>query len=137
MKTQDAKQIPLSQFLTALGHAPVKEVHGEKWYISPFRQEATASFKLSADQRAWYDHGRGHGGNILDLTMQLFNVSLVDALREIERLVGSPTIRAAAAGQYSLLERGKPTAGINPAPGRTTVAEVLQERKSIKQDTQV
>jgi Toprim-like/CHC2 zinc finger len=133
MKTQEAKRIPISQFLAALGHAPVKEGHGEKWYFSPFREETTASFKLSADERAWYDHGVGAGGNILDLAMQLFNVSLVDALHEIERLVGSPTLRAAAAGQYSLLERDKPLAGIDPAPVLNTPV-MAQEGQSKRGD---
>src|SRR4051794_30369158 len=111
MNIQDAKRIPIAELLAALGHTPVRESNGEKWYRSPFRQENTASFKLSADQRAFYDHGLGKGGNILDFAMIYFHAPLTEALREIERVVGAPAHRAAAAGgQYSLLPEAAPAA---------------------------
>lgn len=131
MNAQEAKRIPLSDLLAALGHTPAFERGGEKWYLSPFRKESTASFKLSRDERAFYDHGAGLGGNILDLTMQLYGVSVGDALRQIERLVGSPTYRAAAAGQYSLLERAAPVSGTDPAaaPNTSITAEEPQQSR--------
>lgn len=134
MRTQDAKLIPIPELLAALGHAPVKESNGEKWYLSPFRQEKTASFQVSADQRAFNDHGDGgKSGNILDFAMFYFHCTLSEALREIERLVGAPAHRAAAAsGQYSLLERVMPVAGANPAPALNTpvIAQEGQSRRS-------
>lgn len=126
--------IPIPELLAALGHAPVKESNGEKWYLSPFREEKTASFQVSADGRAFNDHGDGgKSGNILDFAMFYFHCTLSEALREIERLVGAPAHRAAAAsGQYSLLERVTPPAGTNPAPApnASVIAQEGQSRRS-------
>ena len=98
MNTYQAKRIPLRELLTALGHAPQKEAKGELWYLSPFRQESTPSFKVCATGNAWYDFGLGKGGNILDLAMQLFKVSNVPAaLSELERCMGSPVSKASPA----------------------------------------
>lgn len=98
MSIKDAKSIPLDEFLKRLGFLPDKEVRGEPWYRSPFRNENTPSFKLSPDRMAWYDHGDGIGGNIIDLAFQLIGQeSVPDALQFIEKTVGSgysiPTIR--------------------------------------------
>lgn len=91
-------------------------MQGEPWYHSPFRQENTPSFKLTVDRKAFFDHGLGKGGNILDFAMLYFQSSLSEALREIERVMGSPTRRAAAqGGQYSLLPDAAPAAR-TPSP---------------------
>ena len=112
MQAEAAKAIPLSRLLSALGHEPVRAHGRELWYISPFRTENTASFKLSADQKAWYDHGLGQGGNIIDLAMLMFATDVSGALREIERHVRySPT-------QTTLPLLGETAA---PAPASVTV----------------
>ena len=66
-----AKAIPLDELLLTIGCHPTKQQGGRKWYRSPFRLETTASFVLSKDNRAWFDHGIGEGGNIIDLAMRL------------------------------------------------------------------
>ena len=70
MRSNQAKQIPISKLLERLGIHPEKEMNNELWYCSPFRHETKASFKLSKDRRAWFDHGSGQGGNIFDFVMQ-------------------------------------------------------------------
>ncbi len=42
------------------------------WYLSPLRQEHTASFKVETTLNCWYDFGLGKGGNIIDLASDLF-----------------------------------------------------------------
>ncbi|MCE7073704.1 toprim domain-containing protein [Dyadobacter sp. CY327] len=98
MKISEAKQIPLDEFLENLGHVCVRETSNTKWYNSPFRNELTASFKLSPDKTAWYDHGVGEGGNIFNLIFKMNgDISVPDALKFIEKTVGSgytiPTIK--------------------------------------------
>ncbi|WP_138485387.1 hypothetical protein [Dyadobacter bucti] len=98
MKISDAKNIPIDDFLESLGHACTKEVGGRKWYKRPYGNENTASFVLSVDKNAWYDHGEGVGGNILDLAIKYANIAgISEALKFIENTVGSgyiiPTIR--------------------------------------------
>ena len=88
MNIAQAKLIVIPTLLEWLGYVPVRERHGELWYASPFRQETEPSFKLSRDGKAWYDHGAGTGGNILDFAMAYFQTDVSGALRELERLQG-------------------------------------------------
>ena len=89
MRYQDAKQIPMSHLLVALGHQPAKQAGGEYWYVSPLRKEKDASFKLSRDEKAWYDHGLGQGGNILDFVMAYYHLSTVSqALGKLDGVAG-------------------------------------------------
>lgn len=89
MRTQDAKQIPLPQLLSALGHEPVKDAHGELWYRSPLRQEEEASFKTDTTQKLWYDFGLSKGGNIIDFAFAYFQASSVsEALQRLDEVMG-------------------------------------------------
>lgn len=93
MDIATAKTIPLDEFLLAAGHQPAKISGGCKFYRAPYRTENHPSFKLSPDATAWYDHGLGQGGNIIDLAMHLGpcqNVS--DALAYIQALIGRTTV---------------------------------------------
>lgn len=69
---KEIKSIPLATFLSQLGHTPVKTQGNRLWYKSPFRQEATASFKVQTDLNCWYDFGLGRGGNIIDLAAEFY-----------------------------------------------------------------
>lgn len=82
MKTEQAKQISLIDLLSFLGHAPksVKKNGNEFWFISPFRDEKTASFKVKKDDNIWFDHGQGKGGNIFDFVMLFKNIDFKAAL---------------------------------------------------------
>lgn len=98
MNVKDAKSIPLDEFLENLGHACAKMSGGRKWYRAPYREENTPSFVLTKDRFAWYDHGEGRGGSIIELAMRCGDLRDVsDALSYIERTVGKgyaiPTIR--------------------------------------------
>jgi hypothetical protein len=98
MDIKTAKAIPIDQFLQRLGHEPAKLINGCQWYRSPTRNEKTPSFKLTPDTTAWYDHGTGEGGNILDLayrihsglplTAKLAGEQLNQALTFIENAMG-------------------------------------------------
>ncbi|WP_461136947.1 hypothetical protein, partial [Spirosoma lituiforme] len=70
-----------------LGYEVAKQQGGRKWYR--YRNEKTASFVLSKDGLAWFDHGTGKGGNIIDLAMMEAGTDSVhDALQFIEKTVG-------------------------------------------------
>lgn len=90
MNIEQAKSILLDDFLENLGHACAKTIGGRKWYLAPYRNERTPSFVLTRDRYAWYDHGEGRGGGIIELAMrhgELDDVS--SALRYIEQTVGT------------------------------------------------
>ena len=61
-----AKQLDLVDYLASLGHHPQKIRNQDYWYLSPLRDEKTASFKVNRHHNVWFDHGVGQGGNLLD-----------------------------------------------------------------------
>ena len=83
MNTSTAKQIPIVELLTRLNLQPKKQGR-DFWYISPFHNEKTPSFKVDTVKNLWYDHSIGIGGNIIDLTMKLFAVDVSSALKRLE-----------------------------------------------------
>lgn len=89
MNTYQAKRIPLGELLSRLGYAPHHTAKGEVWYLSPFRTEADASFKINTERNIWYDFGAGEGGNVLDFAMKYYRVGTIrEALRALEELEG-------------------------------------------------
>ena len=80
MNIQEIKMIKLQDFLASLGYTPTKQQGNKLWYISPFRQESHASFKVNTERNQWYDFGIGKGGNIIDLADQLYKSSDVSYL---------------------------------------------------------
>ncbi|OLY95611.1 CHC2 zinc finger [Cnuella takakiae] len=85
MRSDQAKKIPLFDLLAKLGYHPAAtHSNGDVWYLSPFRQEKTASFKINVNQNVWFDHGEGVGGNILDFVMHLEKTDVRGALHFLE-----------------------------------------------------
>lgn len=81
MNTQEAKQIPITDLLAAIGAQPKhsRKNGDEIWYLSPFRDgETKPSFKITVSFNSWYDFGLGgmwhdgskSGGNVIDFAMQ-------------------------------------------------------------------
>ena len=86
MNIKEIKQIKLQDFLTAMGCKPVKQYGVNLMYLSPFRTEKHASFKINTELNLWYDFGISRGGNIIDLVELLYNSSDVSYLiHQIER----------------------------------------------------
>lgn len=96
------KAHPIPDLLAQLGHHPVKERHGEQWYLSPFREETDASFKVSRDGRLWYDFGEGVGGDIISFVCQYFDMNKREALMELERRFGEISATDAAPSPAAL-----------------------------------
>lgn len=72
MTIQEAKQISIADYLQSLGYTPIKQQGESLWYISPFRQEKEASFKVNVNRNLWFDYGLGKGGNIIALAQELY-----------------------------------------------------------------
>lgn len=90
MNIQEIKTIKLQDLLASLGYTPTKQQGNKLWYLSPFRQESHASFKVNTDRNQWYDFGIGKGGNIIDLAELLYKSSDVSYLiHKIEHNVSS------------------------------------------------
>ena len=90
MNIKEIKQIKLQDFLASMGCKPVKQYGVNLMYLSPFRTEKHASFKINTEINQWYDFGIGRGGNIIDLAELLYKSSDVSYLiHQIERNVPS------------------------------------------------
>lgn len=72
MNIEEAKRIPIADYLHSLGYSPVKQQGANLWYKSPFRKEHEASFKVNTERNLWYDYGAGKGGNIIALAQELY-----------------------------------------------------------------
>jgi len=108
MTAADAKKIPITLILGE----PARTQGGAAWYFAPWRDEKTPSLRVDLAKNLWYDHGAGAGGTIIDLVVRLKNISVKEALREIE---------AAAGGSASF--------SFSPAPPLAPSPEKIEERK--------
>ncbi|CAA9194895.1 hypothetical protein FLA105534_00380 [Flavobacterium bizetiae] len=77
---EEVKAMDMVSYLSVLGYEPSKISNDEYWYLSPLRNERTASFKINRSINRWYDHGMGKGGSLIDFGMQYFNCSFGDFL---------------------------------------------------------
>ncbi|WP_286399692.1 toprim domain-containing protein [Myroides odoratimimus] len=84
MTCNEAKKISLVSILDKIGAKKIKQNNREVWYLSPFRNETTASFKIDLLKNIWFDHGEGKGGNVLDFLMRYYNCDLKEALRILD-----------------------------------------------------
>lgn len=75
-----AREYSIEKALAKLGYFPSRKTEKEAWYLSPFRSENQASFKVSLVLNRWYDHGLGKGGNVIDLISQLKKYSIPQVL---------------------------------------------------------
>ena len=89
MNCKQAKEIPIQDFLEAMGFTPARTNRNGLWYHSPLLGEGedrTPSFQVSPDGRGFYDWSCGAKGNILDLAMLMLGTRNVpEALRFIEK----------------------------------------------------
>lgn len=79
----EAKQIDLVDYLASLGYHPQKIRNGDYWYLSPLRNEDTASFKVNRKLNVWYDHASGKGGDLVNFGTQYFNCTVSDFLKRL------------------------------------------------------
>ncbi|GBF21142.1 MULTISPECIES: toprim domain-containing protein [Arenibacter] len=75
-----ARAVCIVKTMAKAGHFPRRETKKEAWFLSPFRPETHASFKVSKIKNLWFDHGSGFGGNTPDLVVRLYDCRLLDAL---------------------------------------------------------
>ncbi len=72
MDIETARRIALDGFLESLGYSPVRRRGNVLWYLSPLREERTASFKVDTGLNCWYDFGLGRGGGVMALARELY-----------------------------------------------------------------
>ena len=84
MTLHNIKRLSIREYLGAKGIKPQSERGNRAMYLSPFREERTASFSVNHDENVWYDHGIGEGGSIIDLVARMERCSVGEAIRRLE-----------------------------------------------------
>ncbi|MBU2060818.1 MAG: toprim domain-containing protein [Bacteroidetes bacterium] len=84
MNIAQARDISIVEILQNLGYEHISTNGKESWYLSPFRSENSASFKLNLKLNRWYDHGEQIGGNVVDLIVKLKKFTVSEALKYLQ-----------------------------------------------------
>jgi len=84
MNCKKAKEISLALILKKINATEKKKIKNQIWYLSPFRNEHDASFKIDIIKNLWYDFGLGRGGNVLDFVMLYYKCNIKEALNILD-----------------------------------------------------
>ena len=83
MNCAEANQIDMVDYLVILGYKPQKVRRNDYWFLSPFRNEKNASFKVERSKNVWFDHGIGEGGTLINFVMRLHQCDVSESLRKL------------------------------------------------------
>ena len=83
LSCEEAREIDSVDYLASLGYKPQKHRGADYWYLSPLRDEKTASFKVNRHKNLWYDHGTGQGGDIIVFGTRYFKSSVSEFLNRL------------------------------------------------------
>ena len=72
----DIRNIPLTEFMAALGEKPVKSFENMKLYYAPQRDDPEPMLAVDTNTNRWYDHATDHSGDIVDLAALKMNPNL-------------------------------------------------------------
>ncbi|RFZ92938.1 DNA primase [Mucilaginibacter conchicola] len=89
------KDIDLNLFLGVEGFEPVarKKNDTDWWYLSPLRNEKTASFHVDLLRNEWYDFGLGAGGNPLDFFLRYYTGDIPEVLEILNHNYSTHTLQ--------------------------------------------
>ena len=96
MNIEQAKGIAMSEIMEKIGHLPAKKKAADIWYLSPFRNEKTASFHVNTARNVWYDFGEAKGGDVISFVCTYLkgygeDHTVVDALRWLKNMMPHPS----------------------------------------------
>ena len=72
----DIMNIPLTEFMAALGEKPVKSFGDMKLYYAPQRDDPEPMLVVDTKTNRWYDHATDQSGDIIDLAALKMNPNL-------------------------------------------------------------
>lgn len=119
LRYAEARQIDLVDYLSALGHDPIRIRNQDYWYLSPLRIERTASFKVNRTKNVWFDFGTGLGGDILDFGVLYHKCRLSDLLRRLTE--SNPAQLSHFHSQSFILEKTLSTTGEKEKDARSKI----------------
>lgn len=89
------RETDLNLFLELEGFTPVsrKKNDTDWWYLSPLREENTASFHVDRCTNEWYDFGLGVGGNPVDFMLRYYRADIPQLLSIVNRNYSTHTLQ--------------------------------------------
>jgi Toprim-like/CHC2 zinc finger len=85
MNSIKARDISIEKVLQNLGCEPTRSNENESWYLSPFRLEKSASFKVNRKLNRFFDYGEQIGGNVIDFCIAKFGFNVSEALEYLKK----------------------------------------------------
>ncbi|WP_290460653.1 hypothetical protein [Bacteroides caecimuris] len=73
---KDIRNIPLTEFMAALGEKPVRFFENMKLYYAPQRDDPEPMLVVNTSTNKWYDHATDQTGDIIDLASLKMNPML-------------------------------------------------------------
>lgn len=73
---KDIPNIPLTEFMAALGEKPVKSFEDMQLYYAPQRDDPEPMLVVNTSTNKWYDHATDQTGDIIDLAALKMNPML-------------------------------------------------------------
>lgn len=86
LSCEEAKRIDMVDYLSSLNHQPQKISNQGYWYLSPLRQERTASFKVNRTLNVWFDFGAGSGGDFIEFGTRHHTCTVSDLLKKFANI---------------------------------------------------
>ena len=83
LSCEEANNLDMVDYFSKLGLEPKRISGHQYWYLSPFRNERTASFKINRNINCWYDFGEGKGGTMVDFGIRYFKCSVYEFLQQL------------------------------------------------------
>ena len=107
MQINEIKNISIYELLLQIGSNPSKTNSHSAFFLSPYREENTASFKVDIKKNLWYDFGSGEGGSIIDLMLKLYPCEsigqVIDRLKNMNISASKP-LRNVRSNAKSILQ---------------------------------
>ncbi|NLU94896.1 toprim domain-containing protein [Chitinophaga sp. Ak27] len=97
----EARQYDLVNYLATLGIEPKYVKRNVFWYLSPFRNEKTPSFKVDRGKNIWADFGdmeadlkgkKCSGGNLIDFGVRFHGCTVGEFLAKLEGRIDLPRL---------------------------------------------
>jgi Toprim-like len=118
---RQANQIDMVDYLYALGHYPKRISNDDYWFLSPLREEKTASFKVRRTPNIWYDHGNGRGGNLVDFGILYHSCTIAELLMRLSHFKANPAFSFQQPSPSGFLGAGEKE---GPRGGKILILEV-------------
>lgn len=87
----EINQSDIVDYLSAIGYLPAKIQGNNYWYLSPFRDEKTASFKVNRKLNRWWDFGTGQGKTLVDFGILFHNCTIKELMVRLSEHSFEPT----------------------------------------------